>query len=98
AAEEQETALKSYRCVVDVSEILENVTATGSLLRDSKCAIALKWLRELRISHPAPEVEVAMALIDPELYVTEEAKFGVGSPANLARGLQEISVITRDRP
>ncbi|GEM_PF-172992 len=98
AAEEQETALKSYRCVVDVSEILENVTATGSLLRDSKSAIALQWLRELRISHPAPEVEVAMARIDPELYVTEEAKFGVGSPANLARGLQEISVITRDRP
>jgi cyclophilin family peptidyl-prolyl cis-trans isomerase/HEAT repeat protein len=98
AAEQQQSSLKSYGCAVDVNEILEIVTTTGNLLRDSRSAVAIQWLRRLRASHPAPEVELAMARIDPELYVTEEVKFGVGHPANLARGLQEIAVIKKDHP
>jgi cyclophilin family peptidyl-prolyl cis-trans isomerase len=81
----------------EVNELLEIATSTGLLLRDSKSNSAMQFLHGLRalVNAQAPEVEIAMARIDPEYYVTEEARFGVGSPASLAQGLSEIAKIRK---
>src|SRR5258706_13513845 len=39
-----------------------------------------------------------MARIDPELYVTEEMKFGVGNPATIAQGIIEIAMMKKSQP
>ncbi|HYX29040.1 MAG TPA: peptidylprolyl isomerase [Pyrinomonadaceae bacterium] len=79
------------------SEILESATAIGILLRNSKSDEAITWLRQMRagVNAKAPEIEVAMARINPELYLTEEMKFGVGSPATIAAGLTEIATVKK---
>jgi cyclophilin family peptidyl-prolyl cis-trans isomerase len=84
----------------ELNEILEIVTVVGNLLRNSKSDEAMQWLRDVRstVDAKAPEVEVAMARINPEFYVTEEMKFGVGSPANIAQGLREIATIKKTQP
>ena len=84
----------------ELNEILEIVTVLGNLLKNSKSDDAMNWLRDIRamVDAKAPEVEVAMARINPELYVTEEAKFGVGSPASVAQGLREIATIKKTQP
>jgi cyclophilin family peptidyl-prolyl cis-trans isomerase len=83
-----------------LNEILEIVTVLGNLLKNSKSAEAMSWLRDVRaiVNAKASEVEIALARIDPELYVTEEAKFGVGSPASIAAGLREIANIKKTQP
>jgi hypothetical protein len=60
----------------------------------------MSWLGDVRaiVNAKASEVEIAMARIDPELYVTEVAKFGVGSPASIAQGLREIATIKKTQP
>lgn len=84
----------------ELNEILEIVTTLGNLLRDSKSTDAIKWLRDVRrtVNAKAPEVEIAMARVDPEFYITEEMKFGVGSPATVAQGLREIATIKKTKP
>jgi cyclophilin family peptidyl-prolyl cis-trans isomerase/HEAT repeat protein len=84
----------------ELNEILEIVSTLGNLLRNSKSSDAINWLRDVRslVNAKAPEVEVALARIDPELYVTKEAKFGVGSPASMAAGLTEIATIEKSQP
>ena len=81
----------------ELNEILEIVTTLGNVLRNSRSTDAINWLRTVRAitSAKAPEVEIAMARIDPKLYVTEEAKFGVGNPATVAQGLREIATIKK---
>ena len=83
----------------ELNEILEIVTVLGNLLKNSKSAEAMQWLREVRstVDAKAPEVEIALARVDPELYVTE-AKCGVGSPASIAQGLREIATIKKTQP
>lgn len=100
AAAQQEIALAAYGCTFDRNEILEIVTTLGSLLRDSKSADAMQWLRKVRASFNtnAPEVEIALARIDPTLYVAEEAKFNVRSLPTLAQGIREIATIKKTRP
>ncbi|HEX3143992.1 MAG TPA: peptidylprolyl isomerase [Pyrinomonadaceae bacterium] len=84
----------------ELNEILEIVTVLGNLLKNSKSAEAMGWLRDVRslVNASAPEVEIAMARVDPEFYVTEEQKFGVGSPASDAQGLREIATIKKTQP
>ncbi|HEX7723178.1 MAG TPA: HEAT repeat domain-containing protein [Pyrinomonadaceae bacterium] len=84
----------------ELNEILEIVSTLGNLLRNSKSSETINWLRDVRalVNAKAPEVEVALARIDPELYVTEEAKFGAGSPASIAAGLTEIATIKKSQP
>ena len=83
-----------------VNELLEIATTVGNLLKGSKSNSAMQFLRDVRALEDAkaPEVEIAMARIDPELYITEEMKFGVGSPSSIARGLQEVASIKKDQP
>jgi cyclophilin family peptidyl-prolyl cis-trans isomerase/HEAT repeat protein len=82
------------------NELLEIATTIGILLKDSRSEDALQVLRHIRaaVSARAPEVEIAMARVNPEFYVTEEARFGVGSPASLAQGLSEIAKIKKTNP
>jgi len=84
----------------ELNEILEIVTVLGNLLKNSKSAEAMGWFRGVRsvVKASAPEVEIAMARVDPEFYVTEEQKFGVGSPASNAQGLREIATIKKTQP
>jgi cyclophilin family peptidyl-prolyl cis-trans isomerase/HEAT repeat protein len=84
----------------ELNELLEIATTLGNLLRNAKSDNALTFLRGIRalVGASAPEVEIALARNDPEFYVTEEMKFGVGSPASIARGLQEIATIKKDQP
>jgi len=53
-----------------LNEILEIVSTLGNLLRNSKSSETINWLRDVRglVNAKAPEVEVALARIDPELY------------------------------
>jgi len=100
AARQQEISLKAYGCANQQNEILEIVSVIGNLLRSSKSITALQWLRDVRAGVKAndPEVEIAMARIDPELYLTEEMKFGVGKPSSIAQGLSEIATIKKSQP
>ena len=84
----------------ELNEILEIVTVLGNLLKNSKSAEAMQWLRGVRsiVNASAPEVEIAMARVNPEFYVTEEMKFGVGSLASIAPGLREIATIKKTQP
>jgi cyclophilin family peptidyl-prolyl cis-trans isomerase/HEAT repeat protein len=84
----------------ELNEILEIVTVLGNLLKNSKSDEAMTWLREVRgiANSKAPEVEIAMARVNPEFYVREEAKFGVGSLATVAQGLREIANIKKTQP
>ena len=84
----------------ELTEVLEIVTVLGNLLKNSKSAEAMDWLRDVRsiVKVKAPEVEIAMARVNPEFYVTEEMKFGVGSPASIAQGLREIATIKKTQP
>ena len=82
------------------NELLEIATTIGTLKRDSRSPDVTQFLREVRaaVEAKAPEVEIAMARVDPELYVTEETKFGVKSPASIAQGLNEIAAIKKTKP
>lgn len=82
------------------NELLEIATTIGILLKNSRSEEALQFLRHIRaaVAARASEVEIAMARIDPEYYVTEEAKFGVGSPASIAQGLSEVAAIRKSQP
>ena len=85
----------------ELNEVLEIVNAIGTLLRNTRSDKAVTWLRGVRalVGARSPEIEVALARVDPELYITEEAKFGVvESPASMARGLQEIAILKKDQP
>ena len=85
----------------ELNEVLEIVNAIGTLLRNTRSGKAVTWLRGVRalVGARSPEIEVALARVDPELYITEEAKFGVvESPASMARGLQEIAILKKDQP
>lgn len=84
----------------ELNEILEIATAIGTLLKNTKSDKALTLLRGIRalVHAKSPEVEIAMARIDPEFYVTEEMRFGVGSPASLAQGIIEIAAIKKSQP
>lgn len=81
----------------ELNEILEIAAVIGNLLRNSKSEPAIAWLRSLR-QVKSPEVEIAMARIDPELYVTEEMKFGVANPATIAEGIVELAKIKKKQP
>jgi cyclophilin family peptidyl-prolyl cis-trans isomerase/HEAT repeat protein len=82
------------------NELLEIATTIGILLKNSRSAEALQFLRYFRaaVAARAPEVEIAMARVNPEFYVTEEMRFGVGSPASIAQGLSEFAAIRKDQP
>ena len=82
------------------NELLEIATALGTLLKDTKSNTALRFLRQLRtlVSPRTTEVEIALARIDPEAYVTEAPSLVVSNPASVARGLQEIAALTKDQP
>ena len=85
----------------ELNELLEIANTLGVLLKDSKSADALTFLRSIRaaVFASAREVEIAMARIDPEYYVTEEARFGVTNFESLAQGLTEIATIRKtNRP
>jgi cyclophilin family peptidyl-prolyl cis-trans isomerase/HEAT repeat protein len=84
----------------ELNEILDLVTAIGTLLKNTKSDKAVQWLRGVRaeVNVKSPEVEIALARIDPELYVTEELKFGVGSPATIAQGIAELATIKKSQP
>jgi cyclophilin family peptidyl-prolyl cis-trans isomerase/HEAT repeat protein len=84
----------------ELNELLEIATAIGNLLRDAKSDKGLTLLRGIRavVKASAPEVEIALARIDPEFYVTEEMKFGVESPASIAQGIIEIAAIKKSQP
>jgi len=82
---------------VQLNEITEIVTVVGNLWKNSKSEPAIAWLRGLR-QVKSPEVEIAMARIDPELYVTEEMKFGVGSPSTIALGIVELATMKKNQP
>ena len=81
----------------EVNELLEIATTIGLLLKETKSDSALKFLGGLRalVDAGASEVEIAMARVNPEYYVTEEAKFGVGNLASVAQGLSEIARIRK---
>jgi cyclophilin family peptidyl-prolyl cis-trans isomerase len=84
----------------ELNEIIEIAAAVGNLLKNSKSGPAMEWLRGVRgaVDAKAPEIEIAMARIDPEQYVTEEMKFGVDSPAIIAQGIIEIATIKKSQP
>src|SRR5258706_3794491 len=84
----------------ELNEIFEIAAVIGNLHKNSKSVPALGWLREVRgaVDGKAPEIEIAMARIDPELYVTEEIKFGVGNPATIAQGIIEIAKLKKGQP
>ena len=84
----------------ELNEILEIATTNGNLLRNSKSEAALSWLRGVRaaVDVRAPEIEIALARIDPEGYATEEMKFAVGSRATIAQGISELAKIKKDQP
>lgn len=79
------------------NELLEIATTIGIIQKDSRSADATQFLRDIRaaVEAKSPEVEIAMARVHPELYVTEEAKFGLLNPASMAQGLNEIAVIRK---
>ena len=69
-----------------VNELLEIATALGRLRQDSNDERVVNWLRNLRpVTGPgAPEVEVALARIQPAAYL---AQFGSGKPGRqMAQG------------
>jgi cyclophilin family peptidyl-prolyl cis-trans isomerase/HEAT repeat protein len=73
-----EALFKGYR-ILDgkppsvTNELLEMATTLGRLLEQLKNDKALNWLREFRraLAHTAPEVDIALARIDPERYSKE---------------------------
>lgn len=90
----------------ELNEILEIVTTLGNVLRNSKSTDVLNWLGSVRaaVNAQAPEVEIAMARIDPEFYLengiklTDEIDFGARSHASIAQGLNEIGTIKKSQP
>lgn len=81
----------------EFNELLEIANVVGILFKDSNSEQAFQFLRDMRAAdnRGSPEIEIAMARINPEYYATEEAKFGVGNPASLAQGLSEIAKIRK---
>jgi len=81
------------------NELLEIASVIGVLLRGAKSEGALSLLRGIRtaVNARSSEVEIALARVNPELYVTSEMNSG-GSPASIAQGLIEIAAITRSQP
>ena len=54
------------------NELLEIATTLGRLRQDSKDHRTMEWLRQIRqIAAPAPEIEIALARIDPNSYLGE---------------------------
>jgi cyclophilin family peptidyl-prolyl cis-trans isomerase/HEAT repeat protein len=84
----------------DINELLEIANVIGIVLKDAQPKDALQFLRDVRaaVDAKSPEVEIAMARLDPSFYVTEEMRFGVGSPASIAQGLIEIAKIKKNQP
>jgi cyclophilin family peptidyl-prolyl cis-trans isomerase/HEAT repeat protein len=101
ARKQQEISLKAYGCSSNQqNEILEIVSTIGNLLRNSKSSAAYDWLGDIRdgLKSGSPEVEIALARIDPERYVTETPRADLEHPAAVAQGLREIATIKKTQP
>jgi len=54
------------------NELLEIATALGRLRQDSKDHRTMEWLKQIpQVAAPAPEIEIALARIDPNFYLGE---------------------------
>ena len=81
----------------ELNEMLEIATAAGLLLRNQKSDPAVAWLKELRkmVNLTSPVVEVALARIDPQGYMSTVGPYLTSSLAgqqtSLAQGLSEVA-------
>jgi cyclophilin family peptidyl-prolyl cis-trans isomerase/HEAT repeat protein len=64
----------------DANELREIVTTLGRVSQDSKHQATIDWLRQLIVS--GPEVEIAIARINPEFYSSELWRAKVSSDMN----------------
>lgn len=81
----------------ELNEILEIATALGTLLRNSRSEKAVSWLQQIRklLDATSPTVEVALARIAPQLYMSggPYLRFGVAAQQSaLAQGLAEVAL------
>jgi cyclophilin family peptidyl-prolyl cis-trans isomerase/HEAT repeat protein len=98
ARKQQEISLKAYGCSSNQqNELLEIVSIIGNLSRNSKSATTYEWLGDVRdgLKSGSPEVDIALARIDPERYVTETPRADLEHPAAVAQGLREIATIKK---
>jgi len=65
--------LSNTRPPSETNELLEMATSLGRLRERSRDELALQWLREFRqaVAHMAPEIDLALAKIDPARYSKE---------------------------
>lgn len=81
----------------ELNEMLEIATTLGLILRNQKSEKAVTWLKELRktVNNTSPVVEVALARIDPQGYMSTVGPYltsGLaGQQASLAQGLSELA-------
>ena len=80
----------------ETNEVLEIVTVLGRLEQNSKSQTTTEWLRQLENLN-APEVEIALARIDPQQYPTflreVSAAKNWGRVAALAQGAGELAAV-----
>lgn len=85
----------------EVNELLEIATALGRLRQDSKDSRTATWLRQIRpVTGPAPEIEIALARIHPDNYLSEIMMPAMESilldwraASSIAQGLGEIAAV-----
>ena len=86
---------------IDTNEILEIVTALGRVSQNSKDQATTDWLRQLRYLN-APEVEIALARINPQLYSMDLQGLDVTSDwryvAAMAQGANELANVKTGNP
>jgi cyclophilin family peptidyl-prolyl cis-trans isomerase/HEAT repeat protein len=81
----------------ELNEMLEIATALGVIIRNQKSEKAISWLKELRklVNLTSPVVEVALARIDPQGYMSTVGRNLTyqlaGQQASLAQGLSELA-------
>lgn len=85
----------------DTNEILEIVTTLGRVNQNSNDRAAREWLQQLRNMN-APEVEIALARIDPQSYSVDLMRFRVTSDwrysAAMGQGAAELVNVKTGNP
>jgi cyclophilin family peptidyl-prolyl cis-trans isomerase/HEAT repeat protein len=83
------------------NELLEIATTLGRLRQDSDDYRTITWLRQIRpVTGPAPEVEIALARINPQAYwnevmlpARESILLDWRAASSIAQGLGEIAAV-----
>lgn len=89
----------------EANELLEIVTTLGRLRQDSKDTRTMTWIKQIRpVTGPAPEIEIALARIHPNDYLSETMKPALESilvdwraASSIAQGLGEIATVDSRR-